>query len=573
MKKIITRNVPENIPFLHQHPLLHRIYAARGITDAAEFNYDLKHLLSYDSLKGIEQAVACLTTAIQEQQHVLIVGDFDADGATSTALAILALRAFGLKNVSYLIPNRFDYGYGLTPEIVAVAAQKKPHLIVTVDNGIASIDGVKAANEMGIKVLITDHHLPGDSLPDACAIVNPNQNGDQFASKNLAGVGVVFYLMLALRAHLRNIGWFISQNIVEPNMAQFLDIVALGTVADSVILDHNNRILVTQGINRIRDGKSRLGITALFAIAKRNYEKSSVYDFGFVIAPRLNAAGRLDDMSLGVECLLTDDPVRARTIAKELNMLNDERREIAEDMQSQALRVLDNLQLEQDLPPGLCVFEESWHQGVLGILAARLKDKLHRPVIAFAATSENEIKGSARSVNKVHIRDVLSNIATKNPGLITRFGGHAMAAGLSLARENYETFAQAFADEVRQHITLEDLGGMIYTDGELQAKYFNMDIAELLHAAGPWGAGFTEPVFFGEFALASQSIVGQKHLRLNLRHLETKQEVNAICFNVNANIWPNPRYSRAKVVYRLDINEYNNRRSLQLIISEIISYE
>src|SRR3989304_2907383 len=573
MKKIITRNVPENIPFLHQHPLLHRIYAARGVTDAAEFNYDLKHLLPYDSLKGIKQAALCLTTAIQEQQHVLIVGDFDADGATSTALAVLALRTFGLKNVSYLIPNRFDYGYGLTPEIVAVAAQKKPHLIVTVDNGIASIDGVKAANEMGIKVLITDHHLPGDSLPDACAIVNPNQNGDQFASKNLAGVGVVFYLMLALRAHLRNIGWFISQNIVEPNMAQFLDIVALGTVADSVILDRNNRILVTQGINRIREGKSRLGITALFAVAKRNYEKASVYDFGFVIAPRLNAAGRLDDMSLGVECLLTNDPVRARTIARELNALNDERREIAEDMQSQALRALDNLQLEQDLPPGLCVFEESWHQGVLGILAARLKDKLDRPVIAFAARSESEIKGSARAVNNVHIRDVLSNIATKNPGLITRFGGHAMAAGLSLARENYEAFAQAFAKEVRQYLTLEDLGGMIYTDGELPAEYFNMVVAELLQTAGPWGAGFTEPVFFGEFALAGQSIVGQKHLRLNLRHLETKQEVNAICFNVNANIWPNPRYSRAKVVYRLDINEYNNRRSLQLIISEIISYE
>jgi len=573
MKKVITRNAPENIVLLHKHPLLNRIYAARGVTDPAEFDYDLKHLLSYASLKGIEQAVACLTIAIQEQQHVLIVGDFDADGATSTALAILALKAFGLKNISYLIPNRFEYGYGLTPQIVAVAAQKKPHLIVTVDNGIASIDGVKAANEVGIKVLITDHHLPGDSLPDACAIVNPSQKGDQFASKNLAGVGVVFYLMLALRTHLRNVGWFASQNIAEPNMAQFLDIVALGTVADSVILDRNNRILVTQGIKRIKDGKGRLGITALFAVAKRNYEKASVSDFGFVIAPRLNAAGRLDDMSLGVECLLTNDPVRARTIARELNALNDERREIAEDMQSQALRALDNLQLEQDLPPGLCVFEESWHQGVLGILAARLKDKLHRPVIAFAAISEDEIKGSARSVNNVHIRDVLSNIATKNPGLITRFGGHAMAAGLSLARENYEAFAQAFAKEVRQYLTLEDLGGMIYTDGELPAEYFNMVVAELLQTAGPWGAGFTEPVFFGEFALAGQSIVGQKHLRLNLRHLETKQEVNAICFNVNANIWPNPRYSRAKVVYRLDINEYNNRRSLQLIISEIISYE
>jgi single-stranded-DNA-specific exonuclease len=573
MKKIVIRDVPDNIAPLHKHPLLHRIYAARGITSANELDCDLKHLLPYNSLKDIAQATTCLAAAIQENNHVLIVGDFDTDGATSTALAILTLKAFGLKNVSYLIPNRFEYGYGLTPEIVAVAATKKPHLIMTVDNGIASPDGVRAANELGIKVLITDHHLPGNEIPQAQAIVNPNQQGDEFPSKSLAGVGVVFYLMLAVRANLRDTGWFTSQNIVEPNMAHFLDLVALGTVADAVTLDRNNRILVTQGVNRIKSGNCRLGIKALLAITKRNYEKASTYDLGFVIAPRINAAGRLDDMSLGVECLLSDDPVKTRSIAKELNGMNDERRSIEDDMQHQASRLVANLQLEQNLPPGLCIFEESWHQGVLGILAGRLKDKLHRPVIAFTAINDNEIKGSARSVDNVHIKNVLDNIAAKNPGLISKFGGHAMAAGLTLKRENYETFAQAFATEVEKHLTLEDLHGIIHTDGELPAEYFHLSTAELLQAAGPWGAGFSEPIFFGEFALTGQSLVGKKHLKLTLRHLNTSQEVGAICFNINPGVWPNPRYAKAKVIYRLNINDYNSQRNLQLIINEIISYE
>lgn len=571
MKKIIVRDVPENVAPLHQHPLLHRVYAARGVVDPIELNYDLKHLLPYSSLKGMEQAVACLTTALQEEQHVLIVGDFDADGATSTALAVLALRSLGLKQVSYLIPNRFEYGYGLSPEIVAVAALQKPDLIVTVDNGIASVDGVRAAKEAGIKVLITDHHLPGDILPEAAAIVNPSQKGDQFASKSLAGVGVIFYVMLALRSHLREIGWFIAQNIVEPNMAQFLDLVALGTIADSVTLDQNNRILVTQGLNRVRAGKCCLGIKALFAVTKRNYEKAAIYDFGFVVAPRINAAGRLDDMSLGVECFLTNDPVRARAIAKELSVMNDERREIEGEMQEQAVRALDTLQLDQDLPMGLCVFDESWHQGVLGILASRLKDKLHRPVIAFTAVNDHEFKGSARSIGNVHIREVLNTIATKYPHLITRFGGHAMAAGLTLTRENYEAFAHAFTEEVRRHMTLEDLKGIVYTDGELAAEYFDITTAELLYASGPWGAGFTEPAFFGEFALAGQSLVAKKHLKLVLRHLTTNQEFNAIQFNINPDVWPNPRCAQAKVVYRLSINEYNGKRSLQLMVTDIIN--
>ncbi len=573
MKKIVIREVPENIAPLHQHPLLHRIYAARGVTDIAELDCDLKHLLPYTSLKGIAEAAKCLTAAIREQQHVLIVGDFDTDGATSTALAMLTLKSFGLKKVSFLIPNRFEYGYGLTPEIVAVAAKQNPNLIMTVDNGIASVEGVREANKLGIKVLITDHHLAGNELPEACAIVNPNQSGDEFPSKNLAGVGVVFYLMLAVRADLRNAGWFTTQNIPEPNMAQFLDLVALGTIADAVSLDRNNRILVTQGLNRIKTGNCRLGIKSLFSVAKRNYEKATSYDFGFVVAPRLNAAGRLDDMSLGVEGLLTDDPVRARSIAKELNNMNDERRKIEEDMQRQATLLVDNLKLEQNLPAGLCVFEESWHQGVLGILAGRLKDKLHRPVIAFAAANEHEIKGSARSVNNVHIKNIFDNIAAKNPGLISRFGGHAMAAGLTLKREDLEPFAQIFAREIEKHLTLEDLHGIIHTDGELPAEYFHLRTAELLQAAGPWGSDFSEPMFTGEFALTGQCLVGKKHLKLTLRHLRTGQEINSICFNINPEIWPNIRYSKAKIVYRLNVNEYNNQRNLQLIINEIVNYE
>jgi len=569
MKKIITRNIPENISLLHSHPLLHRIYAARGVTAPLELDYDLKHLLPYASLMGIQDAVSCLVAALQQQQKIIVIGDFDADGATSTALAVLALRAFGFKSVAYLIPNRFVSGYGLTPEIVAVAAQQNPDLIITVDNGMASVDGVNAAHERGIKVVITDHHLPGDELPAAAAIVNPNQKDDKFASKHLAGVGVVFYLMLALRTYLRNNNWFSLQNIPEPNMAQFLDLVALGTIADSVNLDHNNRILVTQGLKRIRAGKCCMGIKALFAVAKRSYEKATTHDFGFVIAPRINAAGRLDDMALGVECLLTVDPVRARAMARELNALNDERREIAEDMQRQAGRVLDNLQLAGDLPAGLCVFDESWHQGVVGILASRLKDKVNRPVIVFTLVNDEEIRGSARSINNVHIREVLNNIAIKNPGLITRFGGHAMAAGLSLAREKYEFFQQIFASEVERHLQPGDLAGVVYTDGELPAEYFDQDVAELLHAAGPWGAGFIEPTFFGEFIFVEQRLMSQKHLRLVVRHLETGQQFSAVCFNVNANFWPNAHCCKAKIVYHLGINEYNGERKLQLLIDEI----
>jgi single-stranded-DNA-specific exonuclease len=571
MKKILTRIIPENTPVLHAHSLLQRIYAARGIKSPTELDYNLAALLPYQSLMGIEQAVKCLEEAYSLQQNVLIVGDFDADGATSTALAILALKSLGLKNVSYLIPNRFEFGYGLSPEIITVAAKQKPDLIITVDNGINSIAGVAEAKRLGIKVLITDHHLPSEDLPDAAAIINPVQNGDQFLSKNLAGVGVIFYLVIALRAHLRDCGWFEAQNMPVPNLAQFLDLVALGTIADVVKLDYNNRILVNYGLQLIRSGKCRMLIKAMFALGKRKLENISASDLSFFIAPRINAVGRLDDMSIGVEGLLTEDVERARACAKKLDCLNNERREIENEMTLQATRILDNLQMQNDLPLGLCIFEETWHQGVLGVLASRLKDKLNRPIIAFTAINETEIRGSARSIYGVHIREVLDNIAGKNPGLINRFGGHAMAAGLSLDRENYEVFAQIFAEEVAKYAKIaNDLSGIIYTDGSLSADCLDITTAELLHNAGPWGEGFSEPLFFNEFILVDQRLVGQKHLKLILRTLATKQEINAIFFNVNPDKWPNFRCVKAKMVYRLDVNEYNGSRTLQLLIEELV---
>lgn len=571
MKKIIARQVPENIATLHPHPLLHKIYAARGVGSTHELDYNLTNLLPHQLLKGIDNAVACLTTALKEQQHLVIVGDFDADGATSTTLAVLALTALGYQHVTYLIPSRFDTGYGLTPEIVKLAAERHPDLIITVDNGITSIDGVQAANALGIKVLITDHHLPGDELPPAVAIVNPNQDADQFASKHLAGVGVIFYLMLALRAHLRTIGWFEQQNLPAPNMAQFLDLVALGTVADVVSLDHNNRILVEQGLKRIRSGQCRASIKELLAITKRSYETALAVDLGFVVAPRLNAAGRLDDMSIGVAGLLAEDTVSARTIAKQLDQLNQERRSIEETMQQQASKILNKLTLTQDLPPGVCVFAADWHQGVLGILASRLKDKLQRPVIAFALGSKGELKGSARSIVGVNIRQVLNNIAIRKPNLMQRFGGHAMAAGLSLPEDGYSEFCQEFAREVQAQLQLPLGHSVIYTDGSLPVAYLDLQTAQLLREASPWGQDFPEPVFCDDFILVDQRLVGQKHLRLTLRPVVNDElEVEAIWFNINPDAWPNFRLHQAKIVYRLGINEYNGRRNLQLMIDEVI---
>lgn len=581
MKKILRHeisSIESSTGDLHVlHPLLQRIYLARGITSMTDLDYSLKNLLPFENLYGIDKALLCLEEAFAKQQNVLIIGDFDVDGATSTSLAVSALKLFGLKNVTFLIPNRFEFGYGLSPEIVKVAYEKdpKPDLIITVDNGISSVVGVALANELGMKVLITDHHIPAANLalPAAAAIVNPNQPNDIFPCKNLAGVGVIFYVMLALRSRLRELDWFNKNAIQEPNMAQFLDLVALGTVADVVPLDRNNRLLVHAGLEKIRQGKCRLAIKVLLAVANRDYERTHASDLGYVVAPRLNAAGRLDDMSLGIECLLGEqkDLTRIRTIASELNALNNERREIEGGMQKQALEALAKLQFNSEkLPLGLCIYDASWHQGVIGILASRIKDRFHRPTIAFAVNDSGELKGSARSISGVHMRDVLDAIATNHPQLITKFGGHAMAAGLTINSENYLAFKNIFETEINNFLSLDTLQQNIYTDGELSVDYFSLETAELIQKSGPWGQSFPEPIFDGHFDLLEQHLVGKKHLKMILREPKSLQEINAIYFNVNLDEWPNYRCSKVHAAYRLDINEYNGRRSLQLLVEYLI---
>lgn len=553
------------------HPVLARIYAARNITSVEQLNYSFNVLHSWNELKGIETAVDLLLAALRQQQKVIIVGDFDADGATSTALAVRGLRALGFENVSYRVPDRFKFGYGLTPDIVEDIADLEPDLIVTVDNGISSIDGVAAAKEKGIKVLVTDHHLPGEQLPNADAIVNPNQPGDNFPCKALAGVGVMFYVLMALRAKLRELNWFEENNITEPNLAQWLDIVALGTVADVVPLEHANRILVSQGIARIRTGQLSAGIKALLEIAGRNPERLVASDLGFAVGPRINAAGRLDDMSLGIECLLTDSELEAKEYARQLDTLNRERRQIETGMQEQAMEFLQDFMQQHghdDLPIGLCLFEPGWHEGVIGILASRIKDKLHRPVIAFAQNENGDLKGSARSVKGVHIRDVLDAIAARHPDLITKFGGHAMAAGLSLPKDKLADFSKAFNDEVSQHLGSDELHGVIQSDGELQDLDIQMELAHLLRNAGPWGQHFEEPIFDGEFNLVNRRIVGEKHLKLVLQTPGSQRFIDAIAFNVTDEDWPE-QVSRVELAYRLDINEYQGRQSLQLMVDFI----
>lgn len=553
--------------FSNCNPLLRRLYQSRGLSRSGELEYDLARLLPYQDLIGIDQAVQLLVDGLRQQQHIMIIGDFDADGATSTAVAMKCLRSFGAKRVSYLVPDRFKYGYGLTPEIVNVANERQPDLIMTVDNGISSTAGVEVANSLNIKVLITDHHLPADVLPAAAAIVNPNQKGDNFAAKSLAGVGVCFYLMLALRAKLRELNWFAEQGLAEPNMAAVLDLVALGTVADVVPLEHNNRVLVAQGLRRIRAGKCSYGVKALLEISGRTISKITASDLGFAVGPRLNAAGRLDDMSLGIECLLASDPEQAYLLARELDSLNNERRDIEQDMKQQAFHILDKLQWDTtQLPVGICVYEPTWHQGVIGIVAARVKDKYHRPVIAFARSETGELKGSARSINGLHIRDLLDRIAKRYPDLITKFGGHSMAAGLSLPAERFAEFAKVFATEVELQLTPEQLQAEILTDGELLPEEFSLEVAELLQHAGPWGQGFPEPLFEGKFEVLEQRIVGQKHLRLSLLHPAGKKPLNAIAFNVDLEQWPNHRCQAVQLVYKLDVNEYQGLRSIQLLV-------
>lgn len=551
------------------HPTLKRIYAARGIMHESELLYGLDKLEPYHGLMGIEKAATFLGDAIELQKRFLIVGDFDADGATATAVAVRALRLLGAQHVDFLVPNRFEYGYGLTPEIVDIAAKLKPDVIITVDNGISSNEGVQAAKKYQIDVVITDHHLPGNELPEAVAIVNPNQKGDTFPSKAMAGVGVVFYVMLALRAYLNQKNWF--KDTPAPNMAALLDIVALGTVADVVSLDRNNRILVHQGLKRIQAGKCCQGIEALLRVAKKEPQKIAASDLGFAVAPRLNAAGRLDDMSLGIQCLLTDDMEKAESYARQLDELNIERRGIEQEMHEQALKLMNTIALDaRYIPNGICLYEPSWHQGVIGILAGRIKEKFHRPVIAFAdTTQEGELKGSARSIPAIHIRDSLDAIAKKHPDLLKKFGGHAMAAGLSIAKSNFSAFQKAFNTQITAELKGEPTQAEIWTDGALKPEQLDLDFALLLREAGPWGQHFQEPLFDNTFIIYQQYLLKGKHLKLSLGMEDASLAIDAIAFNVDEKAWPNSRCKKVYAVFKLDVNEYMGKRKVQLLIEHL----
>lgn len=544
-------------------PLLKQLYANRGIGSEKELDTSTGNLLPGSTLKGIEQACELLYEALLSDQKIIVVGDFDADGATSTALTILALRALGFSNVDYLIPNRFDYGYGLSPEIVDLAIGKGAQLLMTVDNGISSISGVAYAKQQGVKVLVTDHHLPAEQTPVADAIVNPNQSGCSFPSKNLAGVGVAFYVMLALRAFLNKKGCFVNSK--APNLAALLDIVALGTVADVVTLDCNNRILVQQGLARIRAGVCRVGISALISVAKRNQAQLVATDLGFSLGPRLNAAGRLDEMSHGVELLLCDNPEQANILANELDALNRSRREIEQGMQEEALQALHSLDIdEQQIPHAICLFDPQWHQGVIGLVASRIKEAYYRPTFVFAKAGEGEIKASARSIPGVHIRDMLDLVDKKIPNLLIKFGGHAMAAGLSLKEADFKLFAKTLNEVLQEHVGSELLNNVVFSDGQLAAQQFTLQQTQELRDAGPWGQGFPAPLFDGSFKLLQQRLVGEKHLKMVLQ-IEDKA-IDAIAFNVDLQSWPNPSVKSVYCTYRLDINEFRGNRSVQMLV-------
>ncbi|MDO9164401.1 MAG: single-stranded-DNA-specific exonuclease RecJ [Methylococcaceae bacterium] len=567
-KLIVTRPIPKKrIQLSDVSPLLERIFLARGVTSAAELDRTLAKLPSPWLLSGMDVMVGHLVTAIKTRQKISIVADFDADGATSCAVAVKGLQLLGAGQVNFVVPNRFEYGYGLTPEIVALVKQQNPDVLITVDNGISSIDGVKVAKDLGIKVLITDHHLPGSELPAADAIVNPNLPDDKFPSGALAGVGVMFYVLMALRSRLREQGWFEQKQISEPNLAQLLDYVALGTVADVVPLDSVNRVLVYQGLQRIRSGRGHPGLNALIEVSGRNPQTIVASDLGFALGPRLNAAGRMDDMALGIQCLLTDDPGLAKDIAVQLDELNNDRREVEGQMSREAMALLADMNVlnEQHLPAGVCLYDANWHQGVIGILASRIKDRVHRPVIAFAPAGKDEIKGSARSIPGVHIRDVLSDVAAAHPKLLSKFGGHAMAAGMSLKMHDYPAFALAFDEVVKLKLADVDLEQKIYSDGELTEAELSLEFAELLQNAATWGQEFPEPVFDGIFDVIQSRIVGQRHLKLVLRKPTGNLVIDAIAFYVDQpENWLGLRQIRA--AYRLDINEFRGNRSVQLMV-------
>lgn len=551
------------------HPIIKQIYASRGVKHADELILNAKKLADIKQLLGVDAACSVLHQAIVAQDKIIVVGDFDADGATSTALMMQALSWLGSRHHHFIVPNRFEYGYGLSPEIVNIAHEQQAKLLITVDSGISCIRGVSHAKSLGMKVIVTDHHLPGQSLPAADAIINPNQPGCQFPSKSLAGVGVAFYFMLAMRKYLREIHWFTQQNLPEPNLAKLLDLVALGTVADVVSLDNNNRILVEQGLKRIRAGHTRPGIQALIEVANKDQQRLVASDFGFALGPRINAAGRLDDMSYGINCLLAPDMMSARAMAIELDALNKSRREIEQGMQQEAESILQRLDVDiNTLPFAISLFHPQWHQGVIGIVAGRIKEKYYRPTIVFAANDTgDELKGSARSISGLHIRDLLEHIDSQHPELILKFGGHAMAAGLSIAKGDFERFQQLFNHYAQQWLSTDKLQGKLLTDGELAVTDMTLTFAELLRQSGPWGQAFPEPVFEGIFTLEQQRIVGEKHLKLRLE--KDQQVFDAIAFNVDVSQWPNHAAKQVQLAYKLDINEFRGQRNVQLLVEQI----
>ena len=570
-KKIVHREVPDNInlPDLI-HPVLKRVYASRNIKSSKDLDYSLSSLIPFEQLSGINDAVILLQEMLEQKKRMLIIADFDADGATSCALAIRGLTAMGAKDVIYVVPNRFEHGYGLSPEIVDVALDYDPDLIITVDNGISSICGVEYARKNGVKVLITDHHLPAKELPNADVIINPQLANDKFPSKNLAGVGVIFYILLALRAKLKQEYWFENNNIDYPNLANFLDLVALGTIADLVPLDKNNRTMVAHGLKLIKNNKSKPGIYALLNQAGRQLSKLTSSDLSFAVAPRLNAAGRLTDMSLGIECLLTDDEDDAIKIAGKLNRLNIERRKIQDNMQEEALAELEKYLQDTsgEIPYGICIYDKDWHQGVVGILASKIKEKFNRPVIVFAKENEGVLKGSARSISGLHIKDVFDEIATLHPDLILTFGGHAMAAGLTIKESQYSNFSNIFNKYANQYISSDKLEDECLTDGELSDEDFTVPLAQAIQDAGPWGQSFPEPTFAGQFKILDKRVVGETHLKLKLQLRGNSATLDAIAFNMTDTNWP-PETQQIVSAYRLGINDFQGNTQVQLFLEHI----